>query len=173
MHAVAPAGLPAALPPLVCPPAACPLAAASAESMVMHSPLPLCPASAAWSRLLQRVPGVVATCSGYAQGHVDQPTYEQVRSIGVMVCVFVGCACLDRRHATACAGGSQLLPSSTASCLPLTLAVPRWPPFKPWLHPALAGVTPKPPPAMELSPPAGVQRAHRAHGGGTADVPAG
>ena len=29
--------------------------------------------------LLQRVPGVVATCSGYAQGHVDQPTYEQVR----------------------------------------------------------------------------------------------
>ncbi|PRW57568.1 peptide methionine sulfoxide reductase [Chlorella sorokiniana] len=28
----------------------------------------------------QRVPGVVATCSGYAQGHADQPTYEQVCS---------------------------------------------------------------------------------------------
>ncbi|KAI7839817.1 hypothetical protein COHA_006438 [Chlorella ohadii] len=28
----------------------------------------------------QRVPGVVATCAGYAQGQVDQPTYEQVCS---------------------------------------------------------------------------------------------
>ena len=27
---------------------------------------------------LQRVPGVVATCAGYAQGHVERPTYEQV-----------------------------------------------------------------------------------------------